>query len=113
MFCRSGALGSKLDNYNPGLLLLASPDGKAWEVLSTDLDRNLEFASWAQGTWIVGGDKGTLITSIDGRRWYLQETQTKQILQSSAFGNGRFVAVGTASDGLVSLDSVSWLKIKI
>ncbi len=26
MFCRTGAARTKLDNYNPGLLLLASPD---------------------------------------------------------------------------------------
>ncbi len=32
MFCRSGALGTKLDNYNPGLLLLASPDGIHWTL---------------------------------------------------------------------------------
>lgn len=30
MFCRTGALGTKLDNYHPGLLLLASPDGIHW-----------------------------------------------------------------------------------
>lgn len=32
MFCRSGGLGAKLDNYNPGLLLLASPDGIHWTL---------------------------------------------------------------------------------
>ncbi len=32
MFCRSGALGTKLDNYNPGLLLLASADGIHWNL---------------------------------------------------------------------------------
>ena len=32
MFCRSGAPGTKLDNYNPGLLLLASPDGIHWTL---------------------------------------------------------------------------------
>lgn len=32
MFCRTGALGAKLDNYKPGLLLLASPDGIHWTV---------------------------------------------------------------------------------
>lgn len=32
MFCRSGALGTKLDNYNPGLLLLASSDGIHWTL---------------------------------------------------------------------------------
>uniref|UniRef100_UPI003783105A glycosyl hydrolase family 32 n=1 Tax=Prosthecobacter sp. TaxID=1965333 RepID=UPI003783105A len=32
MFCRSGALGTKLDNYHPGLLLLASPDGIHWTL---------------------------------------------------------------------------------
>lgn len=32
MFCRTGARGTKLDNYNPGLLLLASPDGIHWTL---------------------------------------------------------------------------------
>ena len=32
MFCRRGALGTKLDNDNPGLLLLASSDGIHWTL---------------------------------------------------------------------------------
>jgi hypothetical protein len=34
MFCRSGALGTKLDNYNPGLLLLAL-EGQHHHVLQS------------------------------------------------------------------------------
>ena len=35
MFCRTGALGAKLDDYHPGLLFLSSPDGIHWTERGT------------------------------------------------------------------------------
>jgi len=32
MFCRTGEVGGKVDSYNPGQLLLASPDGVHWTI---------------------------------------------------------------------------------
>lgn len=56
MFCRSGALGTKLDNYHPGLILLASPDGIHWTLRGQtkhSKDNTTMFYNPFRKVWVV------------------------------------------------------------
>jgi hypothetical protein len=56
MFCRRGALGTKLDNYHPGLLLLASPDGIHWTLRGQtkhSKDNTTMFYNPFRKVWVV------------------------------------------------------------
>ncbi len=68
----------------------------------------LQEAAYGNGTFVLTGYNGTLLTSADGISWTMRTSGTSYILDSVAFGNGTFVAVGGAGTILTSSDGITW-----
>lgn len=92
--------------------ILTSPDGANWTLssLSASSTRN-SFTSviFANGTFLVSGDLGAILTSTNGITW----TDRSPVgavgdRKAIAFGGGSFVAVGNSGSILSSADAVTW-----
>lgn len=68
----------------------------------------LQDVAYANGTYIVTGGGGTILTSPDLVTWTPRPSGTNYALQSVAFGRGLFVAVGGGGTLLTSPDGMRW-----
>src|SRR5262245_4918517 len=55
----------------------------------------LRGTTFGNGTFVLVGDAGTLLTSSDGLNWTNRESGTTNALLGATFGDGRFIVVGT------------------
>jgi hypothetical protein len=87
-----------------------SPDGIAWELVSSDFTAARALA-WSPtlSLYVAVGDAGYIGTSIDGSNWNtLDPAPTTSSLYGVSWLNGRFYAVGEAGIILTSVDGLDW-----
>lgn len=109
------AVGGDQRNNEWRAALLTSNNGIDWvtrisEGWSTD-GTQLHGVTYANGRFVVVGDRGVVLASADGVTWTTNRAigSSRHYYKSVAYGNGRFVAVGEGDDSiLVSTDGVIW-----
>ena len=74
-------------------VILTSRDGAVWEDHSPSTSNVLLGVTWGNGTFVVTGVGGTILTSADALHW-TQDAGTTNDLFAVAYGDGQFVAVG-------------------
>jgi hypothetical protein len=90
---------------------MSSPDGTNWasQVSGIVVDV-LNAVAYGNGTFVVVGDSGILLSSPNGTNWTQESSPGfgANSINSVAFGNGRFVAV--VNDGSIwsSADGTNW-----
>jgi hypothetical protein len=87
-----------------------SPDGIAWELVTTDLTDATALA-WSPtlSLYVAVGEAGYIATSTDGRSWNtIDPAPTTSSLYGAAWLNGRFYAVGEAGIILTSGNGLDW-----
>jgi hypothetical protein len=97
--------------------ILASTDGKQWNLTASSEPLTLRSLTHGNGSWVAVGDGGLIAISHDGVNWtFLENPVDSNIsLSAVAFGNGRFVAVGThhLGYGFSSVDGVTWFVTEL
>jgi pimeloyl-ACP methyl ester carboxylesterase len=97
------------------ILLLA---GRCWgaDPLDTWTWRNplptgngLRSVFYANGRFLAGGDRGTILISPDGINWSSSNSGTNLSIYGYAYGGNQFVAVGGGGLILTSADSTNWI----
>lgn len=69
---------------------------------------SLRAATFANGFYVLVGDRGTIVTSADGINWKIENSPTLVNLTGIASGNGVFVAVGAEGTVLTSMNATDW-----
>ena len=64
--------------------------------------------AYANGTYVMVGTGGTILSSNNGTAWTKQRSGTNQWLTSVVWGNNQFVACGFRGTILTSPDGVAW-----
>lgn len=107
------------------ILLMTSPDGKAWKPLTSPLEKPkitqellsghiLKGIAHGNDTFVaVGGSyqswtSSLVLTSTNGQDWTTVEQDLKGRLVDVAFGNGMFVAVSDQREAWTSKDGKTW-----
>lgn len=84
-------------------------NGTTWTSATTGIGATIQDACFGNGTWVVVGSDGKIVTSTDLTNWYSRTSGvTEQIVQVVFTGTG-FVA-RTNSGFLMSDDGVTWTK---
>lgn len=84
-----------------------------WTAQSIDLDYRWAFGvAHGNGTWVVLGDNGALLTSSDGVNWTvrpdLEWDGYPEDVNDVAYADGQFVAVGRSGLVSTSPDGINW-----
>ncbi len=106
-----------------GAVLVTSTGGGAWQPLAMQAIcpscRRLRAVAFGNGRFIVGGDRGTILSSPDAAVWTLAaanvfgdltepQWHTAEELQGLTYADGQFVAVGDLGSILTSTDGKAW-----
>lgn len=79
-----------------------------WYVRNYSPGYDLNGVAYGNGTFVVVGDNGVILTSSDGANWTPVTSGTTAFLTAVTYGNGRFVAVGNSGSILISSNGTSW-----
>jgi photosystem II stability/assembly factor-like uncharacterized protein len=80
-----------------------------WYWRNLMLGRNtFDAVVYRNGTFVVVGEEGTILTSADGVKWTLRNSGTTHRLRGISYGKGTFVAVGCIGTVVTSADGVTW-----
>jgi hypothetical protein len=90
-----------------GSTILTSADGIHWTPSNAPMNYGIS-AIYANGIFVVGGERGSILTSPDGIIWTARNSGTYYGIRGIAFGDGIFVAVGDSGTILTSSDGINW-----
>jgi hypothetical protein len=79
-----------------------------WHPRASGVTNILNSAAYGNGTWVVVGNEGRLLTSADGVSWKKANSATTQALNSVIFANNLFVIVGQSGWILTSANGTTW-----
>jgi len=74
---------------------------------------NFNSVYYANGKWLIAGDRGLIVTSPDARTWDIQTTNQVLNLLHGEYGNGRWIVVGVEGIVLTSTDAEVWSPISL
>jgi len=80
--------------------------GATWTVRA--FNDTLYDITYGNGTFVVVGQLGTILTSRNGITWTVQASGTSNDLNAVTYENGAFVAVGEEDTLITSLDGITW-----
>lgn len=90
--------------------LVITADGVSGTGVDSGTFAALNGVTFGNGTFVVVGSTGTILTSQNGTVWTSRYSGISSALSGVAYGNGTFVAVGsTPARILTSSDGVSWM----
>ncbi|MBU6398983.1 MAG: hypothetical protein KGS61_01570, partial [Verrucomicrobia bacterium] len=92
-------------------LILTSPDGIHWTVLSTNDGTWLPALAYGGGEFVAVGESWvsmTVVTSADGLNWTVHPRKIDTTLLAVAYGGGVFIAVDLAGVVYKSPDGINW-----
>jgi hypothetical protein len=77
---------------------MTSPDGVTWSIAYTNnlSDAYLTGVTFNNGTFVVTGLSGQILTSPDGVTWTPRNAGTMDQLNAVVFGDHQFIAVGAS-----------------
>lgn len=81
-----------------------------WSIRTSGTAARLTALDFGNGTYVVAGQQGRILTSIDGVQWTNQSSGIANDLYGVAYGNGMFVVSGTFGTILTSTNGVNWTK---
>lgn len=81
-----------------------------WHVRSSGVTNALNADAYGNGTFVVVGNEGTLLTSSDGVAWTRRNSGAASALNSVVFANNIFVIVGESGSILTSANGASWIR---
>lgn len=95
------------------LALLVSSSAMAdvldnWTKRNSGVNASLTDVGYGNGTYVVVGNAGTILTSPDAITWTSRNSGTTANLQGVAYGNNTFVTVGVGGTILTSSNAISW-----
>ena len=73
---------------------------------------DLRAGTYGNGTFVLVGDAGSVVTSPDATNWTVQVSHVLDNLRGASFGNGIFVAVGTNGSITISSNGTLWNRCK-
>ena len=90
----------------------SSEDGVFWERRNVGVafNGNVTATFYANGAWLIGGDKGLLSRSTDGVVWSNTFSTTTSNIQDFAYGNGTYVYVTDGGVVATSPEGRDWTK---
>jgi hypothetical protein len=103
-----GRLGRRLFAVGGAGTLLTSPDGIAWQTLSSGTATELRGVAVRGDLAVAVGASGTVVRSIDGDIWSAAPQASTVALNAVAAGPDRFVAVGDGGRVVVSANGTDW-----
>lgn len=77
-----------------GFLLLPAEGVEEWTSQDSGISSPMAAAAFGNGTFVVAGQHGAILTSPDAVEWTIRESGTGEYIVGAAYGNGRFAAVG-------------------
>jgi hypothetical protein len=83
--------------------------GIQWNQASAPTAKDLQGITWRDGTFVVCGEAGVILTSGDGKVWTQRNSPVSSYLSSAASFSGGFVITGDAGIILTSSDGVNWV----
>ncbi len=90
-----GTSGSLTRQADLGLTVNPSDSsGTIWTLRTSGTTAWLSGVTYGNGTFVVVGDRGTVLTSSNGVRWTVRASGTTEELSGVTHGDGLFVAVG-------------------
>jgi hypothetical protein len=99
-------MGMSVTNFTTNAL---SQMGIIWTDIPSPDANDLQGVTEKDGTFVVSGGGGTILTSTDnGANWTLRTTPTAEYLSGVTSHPGGFVAVGDNGTIITSVDSVNW-----
>lgn len=96
--------GTNLVLTNP-----ASTLGLQWQAAGVPVTNDLAAAARANGSWVVVGGGGTILTSTDGLSWARQTAPSSKFLSGITAWSGGWVATGDGGTLLHSTDATNWV----
>jgi len=92
-----------------GLIMTSADNGITWTARTSGTTNTLKSIVYANGTFVVAGYNGTILTSTDGITWTLRTSSASLYLRSVAYGDGSFVVSGDSGTIWASTDNgVTW-----
>lgn len=83
--------------------------GTFWQAVTpAPVSEDLQGVAYKDGTYVVCGGSGKILTSTDGTNWTSRLTLTTAFLSSVAASSSGFVVVGNLGTILTSADGVLW-----
>ncbi len=82
--------------------------GIFWYAIARPVTNDLQGVTFFNGSFVVSGGAGTILTSPDGTNWTKRMTPSSSFLSSVEAFPGGVVAVGKGGTILRSSDSVNW-----
>lgn len=93
-----------------GTVLKTSDGGNNWQDVYTGTSQTLIDIDWNGTTYVVVGDRGTILSSNDGIQWTIRSSGTTFALYNVHWTGSQFIAVGAYQTRLTSSDGISWHK---
>ncbi len=81
-----------------------------WQPSNSGTPVDLKGITYDNGSFVVAGDYGVILTSPDGVTWTERVSGTYDFLYEITYGNGAFVVVGADGIILTSPDGVTWTE---
>ena len=93
--------------------LIISLGASTWSAVALSTTQDLNGVTFGNGSFVVVGSGGLILTSSDGINWVSAPSGTSRNLKSVAYGMtpsgiAKFVAVGAAGTVVTSPDGISW-----
>jgi hypothetical protein len=79
-----------------------------WHARNSGVTNAFNADAYGNGTFVVVGNQGTIVTSADAVAWASQNSGTANDLNSIVFANGLFVAVGQFGTIVTSTNGTLW-----
>jgi hypothetical protein len=107
------AVGSRPRAENPATTqpLIRTSSNTNWPHQTFVAPASLEAlraAGYGNGTYVVVGDEGTILSSPDATNWTLRASGTTRTLRAVTYYNGRFIVGGDVGTILASADGTTW-----
>jgi hypothetical protein len=87
---------------------LTSTNGLNWSSQAIDQGVWLVSIAYGNGTWVVVGDKGTILLSSDLKTWAATTPVTSNKLNGVLYNGNVFIAVGDNATIITSSDARTW-----
>jgi len=79
-----------------------------WHSRNSGVTNAFNADAFGNGTFVVVGSQGTIVTSTDGVAWTRRTSGTANDLNSMTFANGLFAIVGQSGTILTSTNGTTW-----